>query len=156
MAKPKSTTPRMSNRRARYEYDVLERYEAGLILTGSEVKSLRQGRASLTEGFARIDDDEPFLHSVHIAEYASAGYAGHNPTRKRKLLLHKREIKKLVGKLNESGLTLIPLALYFKNGYAKVLLGLARGKKAYDKRQAIKKRDAGRELQRQLSGKNVR
>jgi SsrA-binding protein len=156
MAKPKSTTPRISNRRARYEYDILERYEAGLILTGSEVKSLRQGRASLSEGFATIDEDEPFLRSVHIAEYASAGYAGHNPTRKRKLLLHKREIKKLTGKLNESGLTVIPLALYFKNGYAKVLLGLARGKKAYDKRQAIKERDADRELQRQLSGKNVR
>jgi len=156
MGKHKSTTPRITNKRARYEYDVLERYEAGLALTGSEVKSLREGRASLAEGFARIDDGEAFLCNVHIAEYASAGYAGHEPTRKRKLLLHKREIKKLLGKLGEQGLTLVPLALYFKNGYAKVLLGLARGKKAYDKRQVIKKRDAERELQRQLSGKNVR
>jgi len=156
MSKATPTTPRITNRRARYEYSILDRYEAGLALTGSEVKSLRQGRASLAEGFARIDDGQPFLCNVHIAEYESAGYAGHEPTRKRKLLLHKREIKKLVGKLNEQGLTLIPLALYFKNGYAKVLLGLARGKKVYDKREVKKKRDAERDLQRQLSGKNVR
>jgi len=156
MAKGKPASVRIKNRRARHEYHILEQHEAGLVLTGSEVKSLRQGKASIAEGFVRERDGELFLHNVHIAEYANAGYASHEPRRTRKILLHKREINKLVGKLNESGLTLIPLVLYFRNGYAKVQIGLARGKKLYDKREAIKKREAERELKRQLRGKQTR
>src|SRR5437588_6390347 len=139
-----------SNRKARHDYAILDVYEAGLVLTGTEVKSLRLGRASLVDGFATIDDGEIFLRNVHIPEYAQGSWTNHEPRRTRKLLLHKAEIERLIGKTKESGLTLVPLALYFSSGKVKVELGLARGKKSYDKRQDMAKRDADREVQRAM------
>jgi len=136
------------NRKARHEFEILETYEAGMVLTGSEVKSLRAGRANLKDSFARIARGEMFLLNAHISPYAAANRFGHEPERERKLLLHRSEIDKLTGRVQERGLTLIPLKIYFKNGRAKVLLGLGRGKKAYDKRESIKKRDQDRESRR--------
>jgi SsrA-binding protein len=138
----------VSNRRARHEYAVLDEVEAGMVLTGTEVKSLRAGRASLTDAFAVITDGEVFLHGMHIPEYTQGTWTNHAPRRVRKLLLSRHEIDRLGGKLRESGLTLVPLAVYFANGYAKVQLGLARGKRTYDKRQDLAKRDAQREIAR--------
>jgi SsrA-binding protein len=138
----------VSNRRARHEYAVLDEVEAGMVLTGTEVKSLRAGRASLTDAFAVITDGEVFLHGMHIPEYTQGTWTNHAPRRIRKLLLSRHEIDRLGGKLRESGLTLVPLAVYFSNGYAKVELGLARGKRTYDKRQDLAKRDAQREIAR--------
>jgi SsrA-binding protein len=138
------------NRKARHDYSILETVEAGLVLTGTEVKSLRLGRASLVDGFATIDDGEAFLRGVHIPEYDQGSWTNHEPRRTRKLLLHRDEIERLLGKTRESGLTLVPLALYFRDGRAKVELGLARGKKAYDKRQDLAKRDAEREVRKAL------
>ncbi len=137
-----------SNRKARHDYTILDTYEAGIPLTGTVVKSLRAGRASLTDAFAQERDGEIFLHSMHIPEYAQGTWTNHEPRRTRKLLLKREEIAKLLGKLRESGLTLIPLSLYFSDGWAKVELGLARGKHAYDKRQDLAKRDAQREIAR--------
>lgn len=137
-----------SNRRARHDYTILDTYEAGIALLGTEVKSLRAGRASLVDAFAQEKDGEIYLHGLHIPEYAHGTWTNHEPRRTRKLLLNRVEINRLIGKLKESGLTLIPLSLYFSDGWAKVELGLARGKKAYDKRQAIAKRDAEREISR--------
>jgi len=139
-----------TNRKARYEYEILERFEAGLVLRGTEVKSLRQGRASLSEGHAAEQDGEIWLFNINIPEYAMGNRANHDPKRPRKLLLHKREILRLIGKTSEKGLTLIPLSLYFSRGKAKLELGLCRGKRAYDKREAIKTRDQNRDLQQQL------
>ncbi|KPJ62478.1 MAG: SsrA-binding protein [Planctomycetes bacterium DG_23] len=142
------------NRKARFNYHILETFEAGLALKGSEVKSLREGRASLAEGFARIEDGEITLYGLHIGPYSHLGHESQEPERPRRLLLHKREIKRLAGKVSEKGLTLIPLALYFnRRGFAKVELGLARGKTLYDKREAIKKRTAQREMERALAAK---
>jgi SsrA-binding protein len=138
------------NRKARHDYTVLDTYEAGVMLTGTEVKSLRQGRASLVDAFATIDDGEVFLRNVHIPEYEQGSWTNHEPRRTRKLLLHKAEIERLIGKTKESGLTLVPLSLYFSAGKVKVELALARGKRAYDKRQDIARRDAAREMQRAL------
>jgi SsrA-binding protein len=138
------------NRRARHDYEVLDTYEAGLVLQGTEVKSLRDGRANLTEAFAQIDNGEAWLHNVHIPEYTQGTYNNHNPRRRRKLLLHGEEIERLVGKTRESGLTLVPLALYWLDGRAKVEIALARGKRAYDRRQHLAERDASREMQRAL------
>ena len=138
------------NRKARHDYSILDTYEAGLVLTGTEVKSLRLGRASLVDGFATIDDGEVFLRNVHIPEYDQGSWTNHEPRRTRKLLLHRNEIERLIGKTKESGLTLVPLSLYFSAGKVKVELGLARGKRAYDKRQDLAKRDADREVQRAL------
>ena len=143
------------NRKARHDYTVLDTYEAGLVLTGTEVKSLRLGRASLVDGFATIDDGEVFLHNVHIPEYEQGSWTNHEPRRVRKLLLHREEITRLIGKTKESGLTLVPLALYFTAGKVKVELALARGKRAYDKRQDLARRDADREVQRAL-GRRVK
>ncbi len=137
-----------SNRKARHDYTILDTFEAGIQLTGTEVKSLRAGRASLVDAFAQERDGEIFLHSMHIPEYAQGTWTNHEPRRTRKLLLKREEIAKLLGKLRESGLTLIPLSLYFSDGWAKVELGLARGKHAYDKRQDLAKRDAQREISR--------
>ena len=134
------------NRKARHDYTVLEEVEAGLVLTGTEVKSLRAGRASLVDGFATIDGGEIFLHGVHIPEYTQGTWTNHEPRRVRKLLLHKAEITRLIGKTRESGLTLVPLQLYFKDGKVKVQLALARGKRSYDKRQDLATRDANREI----------
>jgi SsrA-binding protein len=133
------------NRKARHDFHVEDTYEAGLVLTGTEVKSLRAGRASLVDGFAEVRDDEMWLQNVHIPPYAEGTWTNHEPRRARKLLLHRREIERIESRVNEKGLTLVPLSLYFKDGRAKVEIALARGKKAYDKRQAIAKRQADRE-----------
>jgi SsrA-binding protein len=138
------------NRKARHDYTIVDVYEAGLVLTGTEVKSLRLGRASLVDGFATIDDGEMFLRNVHIPEYDQGSWTNHEPRRVRKLLLHRAEILRLVGKTKESGLTIVPLSLYFRDGKVKVELGLARGKKHYDKRQDLARRDADREVARAL------
>jgi SsrA-binding protein len=138
------------NKKARHDYAIEDVYEAGIALTGTEVKSLRLGRASLVDGFATIDDGEIFLHNVHIPEYEQGSWTNHEPRRTRKLLLHRAEILRLIGKTKESGLTLVPLSLYFFEGKVKVELALARGKRSYDKRQALAKRDADREVRRAL------
>jgi SsrA-binding protein len=138
------------NRRARHDYHIEEVYEAGLVLTGTEVKSLRAGRASLTDGFGQISDHEVWLHNVHIPEYTQGTWTNHEPRRTRKLLMHRREIDKLASQTTERGLTLVPLALYFKDGKAKVELALARGKRSYDKRHDLAARDAAREVDRAL------
>lgn len=137
------------NRKARRDYFIIDEYEAGLVLLGTEVKSLRQGRANLKDAYARIKNGEVFVYQLHIAPYPFAYYDNHDPLRPRKLLLHKHEIKRLYGKMNEKGQTLIPLKLYFKGGKVKILLALAKGKRKYDKREAIKRRDAQRDLDRQ-------
>ena len=142
------------NRKARHDYEIVDTYEAGVVLTGTEVKSLRLGRASLVDGFATIDGGEIFLHNVHIPEYEQGSWTNHEPRRVRKLLLHRGEIERLVGKTQESGLTLVPLALYFSNGKVKVEVALARGKRSYDKRQDLARRDADREVARALGRRN--
>ncbi|MBQ0927486.1 MULTISPECIES: SsrA-binding protein SmpB [Saccharopolyspora] len=138
------------NRKARHDWSVLDVYEAGIALTGTEVKSLRQGKAQLVDGFATVDDGEVWLRNVHIPEYTEGTWTNHEPRRSRKLLLHRHEIERLVGKIKESGLSLVPMSLYFSDGKAKVELALARGKKAHDKRQDIAKRDMEREIQRAI------
>ncbi|WP_197320801.1 SsrA-binding protein SmpB [Saccharomonospora sp. NB11] len=139
-----------SNRRARHDYTIIDTYEAGVALVGTEVKSLRAGKASLADSFATVDDGEVFLRGLHIPEYSHGTWTNHEPRRTRKLLLHRKEIEKLIGKTKESGLSLVPLSLYFKNGKVKVELALAKGRKAHDKRQAIAKRDAQREMARAM------
>jgi SsrA-binding protein len=139
-----------SNRKARHDYSILDSYEAGIMLTGTEVKSLRAGRASLVDAFAHERNGELYLHGMHIPEYTQGTWTNHEPRRTRKLLLNKLEINRLIGKLHEGGLTLVPLQLYFSDGWAKVELGLAKGKKSYDKRQDLAKRDADREITRAL------
>jgi SsrA-binding protein len=139
-----------SNRRARHDYTIEDTVEAGLVLTGTEVKSLRVGRASLADGFGQITDGEAWLHGVHIPQYTQGTWTNHEPRRTRKLLLHRREIDKLASSVTERGLTLIPLSLYFSDGKVKIELGLARGKRTYDKRQDLAKRDAAREVERAL------
>jgi SsrA-binding protein len=141
------------NRRARYDYFIEEQYEAGLVLTGSEVKSLREGKANLGDSYARIANGEAFLVNAHINPYAAANRLNHEPTRTRKLLLHKQEIRRLTGKVQERGLTLIPLRLYFKDGRVKVELAVARGKKRYDKRETLRKKVARREVERSLKSR---
>ena len=139
------------NKKARHDYFIEDTYEAGIVLTGTEVKSLREGRASLVDGFAQVADAEVWMHNVHIPEYNQGTWNNHAPRRKRKLLLHRQEIQKLIGKSKESGLTLIPLSLYFKDGKAKIELGLARGKKDYDKRQTLLEKTMKREAERDIS-----
>jgi SsrA-binding protein len=139
-----------SNRKARHDYTILDTWEAGMQLTGTEVKSLRAGRASLVDAFADETNGEIFLRGMHIPEYTQGTWTNHEPRRTRKLLLKRDEIRKMIGRLRESGLTLVPLSVYFHNGYAKVELGLARGKKDYDKRQDLATRDAQREITRAL------
>ncbi len=137
-----------SNRRARYEYHIEDTLEAGLVLVGSEVKSLRAGKANLKDAYARVTKSEVFLTKAHIAAYEQANRQNHEPERDRKLLLHRREIDRLRGKVRERGFTLIPLDIYFLNGRAKLTLALARGKRRYDKREAIAKRETERDLRR--------
>ncbi|MGB9713301.1 MAG: SsrA-binding protein SmpB [Dissulfurimicrobium sp.] len=140
------------NRRARHEYQIDDIFEAGIMLLGPEVKSLRDGRANLGDGYAAFHGGEPWLYNVHISPYPNASDAFHiDPIRPRKLLLHKAENRKLIGKLEERGYTLIPLKIYFKDGKAKVELGLAKGKRLYDKREAVKKRETERELRRRYN-----
>ncbi|MEU6080538.1 SsrA-binding protein SmpB [Streptomyces sp. NPDC047108] len=139
------------NKKARHDYLILDTYECGLVLTGTEVKSLRQGRASLADGFAQLDGGEAWLHNVHIPEYSQGTWTNHSARRKRKLLLHRAEIDKLIGKTQESGHTLVPLALYFKDGRAKVEVALAKGKREYDKRQTLREKQDRREADRAIS-----
>ncbi len=139
------------HKKARHDYHILDTYECGLVLTGTEVKSLRQGRASLVDGFIQIDGNEAWLHNVHIPEYAQGTWTNHAARRKRKLLMHRAEIDKLESKSQESGHTIVPLALYFKDGRAKVEIALAKGKKEYDKRQTLREQQDRREAERAVS-----
>ena len=139
-----------SNKKARHDFFIEDTYEAGLVLMGTEVKSLRMGRASLSDGFVDIDRDEVWLHGVHIPEYTQGTWTNHAARRKRKLLLHREEIAKIDRRVNEKGFTVIPLALYFVDGRAKVEIGLAKGKKSWDKRQSIAERTANREKEQEL------
>jgi len=133
------------NRKAFHDFHLMETFEAGLVLLGTEVKAIREGRVNLRDSFARVEDGEIFLYNVNISPYSHRGYADHEPLRRRKLLLHRSEIKKLIGKTVEKGMTLVPVRLYFKNGRVKVAVSLAKGKKDYDKRETIKRREADRE-----------
>jgi SsrA-binding protein len=143
-----------TNRNAYQDYFIEEKLEAGLMLRGTEVKSLREGRVNLQDSYASVDGDEVFLHHCHISPYSHGNLMNHDPLRARKLLLHRKEITKLIGKTQQKGLTLIPLRIYFsKKGRAKVELALAKGKKQYDRREAIKAREAGREVQRAIKGR---
>ena len=141
-----------SNRRARHEYEVLDRMEAGIALTGAEVKSLRAGKVSIAEAFGRVDGGEVWLHGMHVSPYEAAGRWNTDPLRPRKLLLHRQEIRRLIGSVQEKGRTLVPLEIYFKRGRAKVDLAVARGKKLHDKRQDQKAQEAKREVERALRG----
>jgi SsrA-binding protein len=144
------------NRKARHDYHIEDVYEAGIVLTGTEVKSLRAGRASLIDGFASIERGEVWLENVHISEFFEGSWTNHFTRRKRKLLLNRQEIGKLAGKVRESGYTLIPLSMYFKDGYAKVEIALAKGKKDYDKRQTLKEHDAKREMNQAVREQKTR
>ena len=137
-----------SNRRARHDYSIIDSYECGIVLLGTEVKSLRAGKASLADAFAQVEGGEVWLRNMHIPEYAQGTWTNHEPRRARKLLMHREEISRLVGKTREGGLTLVPLSLYFSDGKVKVELALARGKKTHDKRQDLARRDAEREIAR--------
>ncbi len=145
-----------TNRKARHDYSIIDIYEAGIVLTGTEVKSLRAGRASLADAFASVDDGEVWLEALHINEYALGTWTNHPPRRKRKLLLHRDEIAKLEQVVREKGLTLVPLSLYFSNGRAKVELAVARGKREYDKRHALRERQDNREAERAMSTRTSR
>ncbi|MFD3354069.1 SsrA-binding protein SmpB [Streptomyces fradiae] len=151
MAKEKGRKLIAQNKKARHDYHILDTYECGLVLTGTEVKSLRQGRASLADGFVQIDGNEAWLHNVHVPEYSQGTWTNHSARRKRKLLLHRAEIDKLESKSQETGHTIVPLALYFKDGRAKVEIALARGKKEYDKRQTLREKQDRREAERAVS-----
>jgi SsrA-binding protein len=156
MARPKGQKLIAENRRARHDYELLDRFEAGLVLTGTEVKSLREGRASLAQAYADVRDGEAWLLGANIAEYGHGNIANHDPDRPRKLLLHRGEISSLIGKIKERGLTVVPTRLYWKDGRAKVELALARGKERRDKRRDIAKRDADRQIERALKERAAR
>ena len=147
-AKPKAQPPAIDNRRARYEYEILESLEAGVVLTGTEVKSIRAGGASLSEAYARFREGEAWLLGMHVPAYKQGSFSNVDPNRPRKLLLHREQIDRLQSRVGEKGLTIVPLRLYFTRGIAKVQLGLARGKKQWDKRAAVAKRDVEREIAR--------
>ncbi|MER6167483.1 SsrA-binding protein SmpB [Streptomyces violaceorubidus] len=151
MAKEKGRKLIAQNKKARHDYQILDTYEAGLVLSGTEVKSLRQGRASLVDGFVQLDGHEAWLHNVHVPEYSQGTWTNHSARRKRKLLLHREEIDKLEAKSQETGHTIVPLALYFKDGRAKVEIALARGKKEFDKRQTLREKQDRREAERTMS-----
>ena len=140
------------NRKARHQYEVLETFEAGLVLKGPEVKSIRDGKVAFQDSFARLEGGEVWLHSLHISPYEQANRANEDPVRPRKLLMHRHEIRRLVGKVEEKGLTLVPLEIFFSRGYAKVKLALARGRKLHDKREELKRRDQDREARRAMGG----
>lgn len=153
---PKETGEKVvaTNRKARHDYTIEDTYEAGLVLSGTEVKSLRQGRASLVDGYGFIDNGEAWLDAVHIPEYTQGTWTNHAPRRKRKMLLHKAQIIKISQKVKEGGYTLVPLRIYFSNGRAKVELGVAKGKKEYDKRHALRERQDKREAERAMRTRN--
>ncbi|MFB7109304.1 SsrA-binding protein SmpB [Streptomyces sp. NPDC056190] len=151
MAKEKGRKLIAQNKKARHDYLIIDTYEAGLVLMGTEVKSLRQGRASLVDGFVQLDGHEAWLHNVHVPEYSQGTWTNHSARRKRKLLLHREEIDKLESKSQETGHTIIPLALYFKDGRAKVEIALAKGKKEYDKRQTLREKQDRRETDRAVA-----
>lgn len=142
--------PLAQNKKASHDYNILETVEAGIVLTGTEIKSVREGRVTLKDGFAQIKKDEAWLENVHISEYTAGNRFNHDPLRRRKLLLHKKQIVQLGQKTSAKGVTLVPLKVYLKNGFAKVLIGVATGKHEYDKRETIKRRDQEREIQRTL------
>ena len=141
----KAQTSIAENRKAFHDFHLMESFEAGLVLLGTEVKAIREGRVNLRDSFARVEDGEVFLYNVHISPYSHRGYADHEPLRRRKLLLHRDEIRKLIGKTVEKGMTLVPVRLYFKNGRVKLAVSLAKGKKDYDKRETIRRREVDRE-----------
>src|SRR5215470_8248676 len=147
MAKPKDSTEQLvaDNRKAHYDFHLLETFEAGLALRGTEVKAMREGRANLRDSYCRMENGEAFLLNAHVGQYSHGGYASHDPLRPRKLLLQKDELRKLLGKTTERGMTIVPLRMYFKKGRAKLAIALAKGKKTYDKRETIKRREAERE-----------
>jgi SsrA-binding protein len=150
-AKPESDIESIAkNRQARHDYAILDTWEAGLVLKGTEVKALREGKANITDAYGIVKDGEIFLLNLHISPYERGGYVNHEPTRTRKLLLHRKEIRRLIGGVEREGLTLVPLELYFKKGVAKVALALAKGKKLHDKRETARQRDADREMSRAL------
>ena len=142
------------NRKALHDYHILETFAAGIMLQGTEVKSIREGRVNLRDSFARVEAGEVWVYNIHISAYSHRGYADHAPTRRRKLLLHKQEIRKLIGKTVEKGMTLVPLRLYFKNGKAKMAISLAKGKQAHDKRDAIRKKEVDRETRAAMKARN--
>lgn len=153
MAKKKTPTDKnvmAQNKKARHDYSILNTYEAGLVLTGTEIKSIRAKRVNLTDGFAQIRNGEAWLMNIHISEYTQGNRFNHDPLRNRKLLLHKKEIAKLQGETQDKGITIVPLRIYIKNGVAKVLLGVAKGKHEYDKRETLKRRDQNRQIERVL------
>ncbi len=153
MAKEKTEKVVATNRKAFHDYSIEEKLEAGIVLTGTEVKSLREGRVNLRESYASVERDEVFLHHCHISPYSHGNIMNHDPVRRRKLLLHRKQIKKLLGKTQQKGLTLVPLRIYFSpRGQAKVEIALAKGKKQYDRREAIKGREAAREVERAIKG----
>lgn len=153
MTKEQTERVVVTNRKAYHDYFIEEKLEAGIVLQGTEVKSLRDGRANLQDAYASVKDGEVFLYNCHISPYSHGNIMNHDPTRVRKLLLHKKEIDKLIGKTQLKGLTLVPLRIYFSTrGHAKVELGLAKGKKLYDRRESIKAREAGREVERAIKG----
>ena len=156
MAKEKGRKLVAQNRKARHDYHIHDTYEAGLVLNGTEVKSLREGRANLTDAFATVDDGEVWLRAAHIPEYSHGTWTNHSARRTRKLLLNRREIDKIERELTTAGMTLVPLALYFSDGYAKVEIALATGKREYDKRQTIAARESKREAERALAARNRR
>ena len=141
----KAQTSIAENRKAFHDFHLLETFEAGIMLLGTEAKAIREGRVNLRDSFARVEDGEVFLYNVNISPYSHRGYADHEPLRRRKLLLHRDEIRKLIGKTVEKGMTLVPTRMYFKNGHVKVAISLAKGKKAHDKRETIKRRETERE-----------
>ncbi|QIQ04577.1 SsrA-binding protein SmpB [Streptomyces liangshanensis] len=151
MAKEKGRKLIAQNKKARHDYLIIDTYECGMVLTGTEVKSLRQGRASLTDGFVQIDGGEAWLHNVHVPEYTQGTWTNHSARRKRKLLMHRLEIDKLDSKSSESGHTIVPLAMYFKDGRAKIEIALAKGKKEYDKRQTLREKQDLRETNRAIA-----
>ena len=138
------------NRKAFHDYHLLETFEAGVVLLGTEVKAIREGRVNLRDSFGRVEDGEVFLYNVHISPYSHRGSSNHEPTRRRKLLLHRQEIQKLIGKTIQRGMTLVPVRMYFKNGHVKVSISLAKGKQSHDKRETIKRREAERETRAAL------
>jgi len=149
----KAQTNIAENRKAHHDFHLLETFEAGVALLGTEVKAIREGRVNLRDSFARVEQGEVFLYNVNISPYSHRGYADHEPLRRRKLLLHRDEIRKLIGKTLEKGMTLVPVRMYFKNGRVKVAVSLAKGKKEYDKRETIKRREADRETRAAVKGR---